>query len=123
MMRNSDGYYSVRGCVEWCSARAKVLNILSFQEYLKYADGLWMETGSPDLIQAQNLTFLLDYENDVLLQNKILSYNLSPSFNWSNFNLTDEDLFNFSSKLAEFGFSWQVFILDIYSLSHWQDFI
>ena len=70
-----------QGSVEACACRGK--------EYLKIADCLWMETATPELKDAQLLSELLDKE---LKNNKILCYNLSPSFNWSKFGFDNKSL-------------------------------
>lgn len=36
----------------------------------------------------------------------ILSYNLSPSFNWDAQKMTDEDLESFIPNLASMGYAW-----------------
>lgn len=62
------------------------------KEYLKYADGLWMETDKPNLNDAERLSKLLRFANQ---HNKFLAYNLSPSFNWSAFGYDDQSLREF----------------------------
>ena len=64
-----------------------------------------METSKPNLQEAKELSDSLQWE---LENNKFLCYNCSPSFNWSAFKFTDEDLLNFNKKLGEMGFTWQV---------------
>ncbi len=66
-----------------------------------------METATPELKDAKKLSELLEQE---LKNNKFLSYNLSPSFNWSKFGFNDESLRTFCSDLAKFGYTWQVII-------------
>lgn len=41
----------------------------------------------------------------------MLSYNLSPSFNWDAQKMTDEDLENFIPNLASMGYCWQFITL------------
>ena len=41
----------------------------------------------------------------------MLSYNLSPSFNWDAAGLTEEDLSNFNDDLGKLGYCWQFITL------------
>lgn len=41
----------------------------------------------------------------------MLSYNLSPSFNWDAWKMTEEDLENFIPNLASMGHCWQFITL------------
>lgn len=41
----------------------------------------------------------------------MLSYNLSPSFNWDAQKMSDEDLENFIPNLASMGYCWQFITL------------
>jgi isocitrate lyase len=61
-----------------CAARAK--------EYLKYSDMIWMETSTPTVELAANFSRMVKKHHPT----KFLAYNLSPSFNWSAFNMMDE---------------------------------
>jgi len=75
--RTTEGFYNVEGCVELCAARAKV--------YLKYADMIWMETPTPNLQLAEKFSKMIKKDHP----SKFLAYNLSPSFNWSAFGMSD----------------------------------
>lgn len=67
-----------------------------------YADLLWMETPTPDLQVAKEFADgIHDKKPHVML-----SYNLSPSFNWDAQKMTEEDLENFIPNLAQMGHSW-----------------
>ncbi|CAD8088697.1 unnamed protein product [Paramecium sonneborni] len=98
--RNPDGFYALQSSVHYCAIRAK--------EYLKYADALWMETSTPDLKVAKELSDELQFE---LQNNKVLCYNCSPSFNWSKFGFSDGELKNFNSELGKLGYTWQFITL------------
>lgn len=41
----------------------------------------------------------------------MLSYNLSPSFNWDAYKMSDDDLENFIPNLASMGYVWQFITL------------
>ena len=97
--RSREGYYRVKGGVEYCIARAKA--------YAPFADLLWMETAKPDLEQARQ------FSNGVraAFPGKMLAYNLSPSFNWDVAGLTENEMNNFNKILAKMGFVWQFITL------------
>lgn len=92
--RTEEGYYRVKGSVEYCVQRSIIFN--------DYADVIWMETDAPDLLVAQK------YSQGVhaIKPHAILSYNLSPSFNWDAHKMTDDDLENFIPNLASMGYAW-----------------
>lgn len=67
-----------------------------------------METNTPDLKEAKQLSDELEFE---LKNNKFLCYNCSPSFNWSKFGLSDSELKNFNVELGKMGYTWQFITL------------
>ena len=68
---------------------------------------LWMETPKPSLDIAREYAEGIHAENP----NVLLSYNLSPSFNWDESGMTDEEIRQFIPKLAAMGFCWQFITL------------
>ena len=99
LCRSIEGYYKVKNGFEYASAR--------LLEYCKYSDMLWCETNTPNLEKATWLSkkILSKYPN------MFLSYNLSPSFNWSNTNMNDNDLKTFIINLGKVGYVWQFITL------------
>ena len=97
--RTFEGYYRIKGGVEYSIQRAKA--------YAPYADLLWMETSKPVLEDAKL------FSENVLesFPNSMLAYNLSPSFNWSSMEMTDLQLENFIRELGKLGFVWQFITL------------
>jgi isocitrate lyase len=67
----------------------------------------WMETPTPDLKQAEEFSVKIRKYHP----KKLLSYNLSPSFNWDAFNMKDEQIISFCSDLGKLGFTWQFITL------------
>jgi isocitrate lyase len=61
-----------------------------------------METPSPNLEVATKFANLVKRTHP----NKIFAYNLSPSFNWQAFGMSDEQIQSFSEDLAKLGYSW-----------------
>jgi isocitrate lyase len=65
---------------------------------------MWMETAKPILAEAKH------FANEVrkVVPNQMFAYNLSPSFNWDEAGMTDEQIRTFQDKIGEAGFVWQV---------------
>ena len=92
--RTSEGFFRVRGGIEAAIARGVA--------YAPYADILWCETSTPDLVEARTFAeAVLDASPDVLL-----AYNCSPSFNWRR-NLDDTEIARFQKDLASMGYRFQ----------------
>ncbi|KAF1774464.1 Isocitrate lyase/phosphorylmutase, conserved site [Phytophthora cactorum] len=86
LARTVEGYYRVRGGVEYCIARGRA--------YGEYADLIWMETAKPGQDPHQ-----------------MLAYNLSPSFNWDAAGMSDTEIETFVTDLARLGFCWMFITL------------
>ena len=99
LLRTGEGYYRVKGGTEYALHRAK--------HFAPFADVLWMETGKPILMQAQQ------FAAGVLeaFPKKFLAYNLSPSFNWDSAGMNDDDMRDFITELGRLGFVWQFITL------------
>ena len=96
--RTPEGFYRVRNGIEAGIARALA--------YAPYADVLWMETSKPDLEEARKFAEAVKRE----FPDKLLAYNLSPSFNWKKF-LDDETIAKFNRELGEMGYKFQFITL------------
>ena len=92
--RSYEGYYKWKGSVQACVRRGI--------QFSQFADMLWMETPKPSLDIAREYAEGIHAENP----NVLLSYNLSPSFNWDESGMTDEEIRQFIPKLAAMGFCW-----------------
>jgi isocitrate lyase len=97
--RSVEGYYRIKGSTDYCIQRAIA--------FAPYADCIWMETGKPILSQAQKFS----KEVRAAVPHQMLSYNLSPSFNWDAAGMTDAQMESFSWDLAKLGFCWQFITL------------
>jgi len=97
--RAVEGYYRIKGSTEYCIQRAIA--------FAPYADSIWMETGKPILSQAQQ--FAREVRGAV--PHQMLSYNLSPSFNWDKSGMTDAEMESFIWDLAKLGYCWQFITL------------
>ena len=90
--RTPEGYYQVKGGIEY--AIAKSLAVAPF------ADLLWMETKTADIEDARQFA---DAIHEVF-PDKMLAYNLSPSFNWDTTGMTDEEMKKFPEEIGKLGF-------------------
>ncbi len=90
--KTPEGYYQVRGGIEY--AIAKSLAVAPF------ADLLWMETATANLAEARHFAEAIHAE----FPDKMLAYNLSPSFNWDSTGMSDDDMRRFPEELGKMGF-------------------
>ncbi len=96
--RTPEGYFRVRGGLEPAIARALA--------YAPYADLLWCETKTPDVAEARRFAEAVHTE----FPGKLLAYNCSPSFNWSE-KLGPEQAASFQRELAAMGYRFQFITL------------
>ncbi len=92
IMRSPEGYYQVRGGIPF--AIAKSLAVAPF------ADLLWMETKTADLKDAKEFADAIHK----VFPEKMLAYNLSPSFNWDSTGMTEDEMTRFPEELGKMGF-------------------
>lgn len=93
--RTDDGFYKLIGDpMERCVARGLA--------YAPYCDMIWMETNSPSIKQAAEFAAGIHEK----YPNKMLTYNLSPSFNWKK-NLSDKEIAEFQDELGKLGMHFQ----------------
>jgi isocitrate lyase len=90
--RTPEGYYQIQGGVPY--AIAKSLAVAPF------ADILWMETKTADLSEAREFAEAIH----AAYPDKMLAYNLSPSFNWDTTGMTDDEMRRFPEELGQLGF-------------------
>lgn len=93
--RTREGFYRYQGGTA-CAIHRSIA-------YAPYADLLWMETKKPILSQAR------EFANGVhaVHPGHMLSYNLSPSFNWEAAGLGDKEMKDYIWELGKLGFVWQ----------------
>lgn len=90
--KTPEGYYQVRGGIPY--AIAKSLAAAAF------ADLLWMETKTADLADARQFAEAIHTE----FPDKMLAYNLSPSFSWDTTGMSEEEMRRFPEELGKLGF-------------------
>jgi len=90
--KTPDGYYQVRGGIDYAIAKSLAV--------APYADVLWMETKTADLHDAKIFADAIHAK----FPDRMLAYNLSPSFNWDSTGMTDDQMRAFPSELGKLGF-------------------
>jgi len=92
--RTKEGFYEIKHGIESAIARGLA--------YAPYADLIWCETSKPDLEEAKIFAEAMHKE----FPDKLLSYNCSPSFNWSK-NLDEKTIAKFQTELGAMGYKFQ----------------
>ena len=96
--RTAEGFYRVNNGIEPCIDRGLA--------YAPYSDLLWMETSTPSLEEARTFAEAIKKE----YPDQMLSYNCSPSFNWSK-HLDEATIAKFQRELAAMGYRFQFITL------------
>ena len=92
LARTPEGYYPVRGGMDYAIARS--LHVSPF------ADLIWMETKTANLEDARRFAEAIHARHP----DKMLAYNLSPSFNWDTTGMTEDDMRAFPAELGKLGY-------------------
>jgi isocitrate lyase len=90
--KSPEGYYQVRGGIGYAIAKSLAA--------APYADLLWMETKTADLADAREFADAIHAQ----YPDKMLAYNLSPSFNWDTTGMSDDEMRRFPEELGRMGF-------------------
>ncbi len=92
MARTPEGYHQVAGSIDYAIAKSLAA--------APFADLLWMETKTANLDDARRFADAIH----AVHPDKMLAYNLSPSFNWDTTGMTDEEMRRFPEELGRMGF-------------------
>lgn len=92
LSRTPEGYYQIQGGIDYAIAKSLAA--------APFADLLWMETKTAVLADAKKFADGIHS----LYPEKMLAYNLSPSFNWDTTGMTDEEMRVFPKRLGKLGF-------------------
>lgn len=90
--RTTEGFYQIRGGMEY--AVTKSLSVAPF------ADLIWMETKTANLQEATDFAEAIHS----VYPDKMLAYNLSPSFNWDTTGMSDEEMREFPKNIGKLGY-------------------
>ncbi|MGA8331449.1 MAG: isocitrate lyase ICL2 [Mycobacterium sp.] len=90
--KTPEGYYQIRGGIPYAIAKSLAA--------APFADLLWMETKTADLVDAREFAEAIHAE----FPDQMLAYNLSPSFSWDTTGMTDDEMRAFPEELGKLGF-------------------
>ena len=90
--KTPEGFYQIQGGIDYAIAKSLAA--------APFADLLWMETKTADLADARKFADAIHAE----YPDKMLAYNLSPSFNWDTTGMSDEEMKRFPEELGTLGF-------------------
>ena len=90
--KTPEGYYQVRGGIPYAIAKSLAA--------APFADILWMETKTADLEDARQFADAIH----AVYPEKMLAYNLSPSFNWDTTGMSDDEMRHFPEEIGKMGF-------------------
>ncbi len=90
--KTSEGYYQVRGGIPYAIAKSLAA--------APFADILWMETKTADLAEAREFAEAIH----AVYPDKMMAYNLSPSFNWDTTGMSDDEMRAFPEEIGKMGF-------------------
>jgi isocitrate lyase len=92
LAKTPEGFYQIQSGIEFAIAKSLAA--------APFADILWMETKTADLADAKQFADAIHAR----FPDKMLAYNLSPSFNWDTTGMTDEEMARFPVELGKLGF-------------------
>jgi isocitrate lyase len=92
LAQTPEAYYQVLGGIPYAVAKSLAA--------APFADLLWMETKTADLEDAKEFADAIH----AVFPDKMLAYNLSPSFNWDTTGMSDEEMRDFPAELGKMGF-------------------
>ncbi len=92
LAKTPEGYYQVQGGLDYAIVKSLAA--------APFADILWMETATANLEEAKAFADAIHAE----FPDKMLAYNLSPSFSWDTTGMTDEQMKHFPEELGKLGF-------------------
>ncbi len=90
--KTPEGYYQLRGGIPYAIAKSLAA--------APFADILWMETKTADLDDAREFAHAIHS----VYPDKMLAYNLSPSFNWDTTGMSDDEMRRFPEEIGKMGF-------------------
>jgi isocitrate lyase len=91
-VKTPEGYYQLRGGIPYAIAKSLAA--------APFADILWMETKTADLADAKQFADAVH----AVYPDKMLAYNLSPSFNWDTTGMSDDEMRRFPEEIGKMGF-------------------
>ena len=90
--KTPEGYYQILGGVPYAIVKSLAA--------APFADLLWMETKTADLADAREFAEAIH----AVFPDKMLAYNLSPSFSWDTTGMSEDEMREFPVELGKMGF-------------------
>ena len=90
--KTPEGYYQIQGGVPYAIVKSLAA--------APFADLLWMETKTADLADAREFAEAIH----AVFPDKMLAYNLSPSFSWDTTGMSEDEMREFPVELGKMGF-------------------
>jgi len=90
--KTPEGFYQIQSGIDYAISRSLAV--------APFADMLWMETKTANLEDATKFAHAIHAE----YPDKMLAYNLSPSFNWDTTGMSDAEMRRFPEELGKLGF-------------------
>ncbi len=90
--KTPEGFYQIQGGIDHAIARSLAV--------APFVDILWMETKTANLEDARKFADAIH----AAFPDKMLAYNLSPSFNWDTTGMSDEEMKRYPEELGKVGF-------------------
>jgi isocitrate lyase len=90
--RTPEGFYVITGGRDMAIARGLAT--------APFADLIWRETAKPDLVDDKAWADAIH----AVFPEKMLAYNLSPSWNWDVWGFTDDQIRGFANELGKMGY-------------------
>jgi len=90
--RTPEGYYQIKGGIDYAIAKSLAA--------APFADILWMETKTADLADAKKFADAIH----AVYPDKMLAYNLSPSFSWDTTGMSEDEMRAFPEEIGKLGF-------------------
>jgi len=87
-----EGFYQIRGGIPYAVAKSLAA--------CPFADIIWMETKTANLAEAKEFADAIH----AVYPNKMLAYNLSPSFNWDTTGMSEDEMRAFPDEIGKLGF-------------------
>ncbi len=91
--KTPEGFYQIQSGIDFAIRRSLAV--------APFADILWMETKTANLEDARTFAKAIHAE----YPDKMLAYNLSPSFNWDTTGMSNEEMRQFPEELGKLGFA------------------
>lgn len=90
--RTPEGYYQIQGGIPYSVSKSLAV--------APFCDIIWMETKTANLADAKVFAEAIH----AVYPDKMLAYNLSPSFNWDTTGMTEQEMSDFPTEIGKLGF-------------------